>query len=340
MTAEEVKEKNMKFCGLEIPDNYYRGKKFITIHEITKMYNLDNSSKVSNTIRRMRDEMEEGVDYFHLTCVECSIINGISHTKPMPKGQRILTESGYKKLLPKFEAWKDNVKPTNVSAMVDGFEKLDEQINKTEEIKVEEKPVVEVAEKPKEIIIPAEPEVVEENFGVTTSATVTNVNFTEMVGLMNKTLDMLAGVIRQQSEDHKEMVRQLNENNTHICELIIELSRLRQNKVNDDYIVSIEPTDYQSWKKQINMAVDKIAELTGQQKNEVLSECYKLLTKEYGYVFDDIAKKFYKEYNRGPINKLENVWYGERTNPAYKNLMIAKLSTMYKEAEKNAEQNS
>lgn len=105
----------------------------------------------------------------------------------------------------------------------------------------------------------------------------------------------------------------------------------------NDLIVIEENSDYSDWKRNINKAVDKILELKGNFKtrNEVMSTTYKELTKQYGIVWDQEKKGFYKEFGRGPVNTMELAWYVERLSKANKNLVISKLNTIYSEIRKS-----
>lgn len=186
-------------------------------------------------------------------------------------------------------------------------------------------------------------------------------------GMMNNFMEMHKQILMQQNEMNVQFRNEMKELFYHLSEqnynqsnkelhdkeeknkeeaenfqdrvsIVDENEPLEENCFEDsnDVVFQNSVMDYYEWKKGINRAADLIVELNGKykNKNQVFAECYKLLTKEYGIVWDQEKKEFYKENKRGPVNTLELAFYIETKSHVNRNLVISKLNTLYGEEKK------
>lgn len=96
-----------------------------------------------------------------------------------------------------------------------------------------------------------------------------------------------------------------------------------------------EDTSYEEWKKAIHHALDLIIrdgnELT---RSSILHDAYERIRAQYGIVWEQEAKEFKNEFERGPVNTKELCWWMETRKSTYKNLLIGKLNTIYSEVKR------
>lgn len=89
--------------------------------------------------------------------------------------------------------------------------------------------------------------------------------------------------------------------------------------------------DFKNWKYNTIRFANKVLTVDRSYKttNEVLHKAYELLRKEYGVVWEQEKKEFYNINGRTPVSTLELQYWIETTKPTYKNLLTAKLDTLY-----------
>ena len=96
-----------------------------------------------------------------------------------------------------------------------------------------------------------------------------------------------------------------------------------------------EDTSYEEWKKAINHALDLIIrDGNGLTRSDILHDAYDRIRAQYGIVWEQEAKEFKNEFERGPVNTKELCWWMETRKPTYKNLLIGKLNTIYSEVKR------
>lgn len=93
-----------------------------------------------------------------------------------------------------------------------------------------------------------------------------------------------------------------------------------------------EDTSYEEWKKAINHALDLIIrDGNDVTRSSILHDAYDRIRAQYGIVWEQEAKEFKTEFERGPVNTKELCWWMETRKSTYKNLLIDKLNTIYSE---------
>ena len=88
--------------------------------------------------------------------------------------------------------------------------------------------------------------------------------------------------------------------------------------------VKVDPTEYALWCRDIS----DMCRVKGVEKGVALSTTYKLMTKRYGIVWDQLKKDYYKDNQMSAKSTLELAYYLEKKNSACKNLLIGVLSNV------------
>ncbi len=146
--------------------------------------------------------------------------------------------------------------------------------------------------------------------------------------LVNKQMELYAKQLdayAKQNDELRDMVKDLI--NYNVQQPIVA-------SINED-----EFPDYGTYLKEAYKAANKVLALEGNNKKyankfNVLAEAYKALNKEYGIVWDQIKKDFYKALGRSSTSTAELCWFYEQQNPVCRNLLISKLNTIYEEDKK------
>ncbi len=89
----------------------------------------------------------------------------------------------------------------------------------------------------------------------------------------------------------------------------------------------IDEMSYAVWKTEIN----SLCRLYGFDVGKMLGLTYKYMTKNYGIVWDQEAKDFFKANGHSPASTSQIAFWLESTKPAYKNITISCLTTILKE---------
>lgn len=89
----------------------------------------------------------------------------------------------------------------------------------------------------------------------------------------------------------------------------------------------IDEMDYAAWKNDIN----SVCRIYGFDVGKMLSLTYKYMTKNYGIVWDQEAKDYFKANGHKPHSTSQLAFWLESTKPAYKNLTSSCLVTILKE---------
>lgn len=303
----------MKMLGYEVPENNINGVKVVTSMTISELVGL-KQKRVSDIGNRLKTrKFVEGIDYYHVEPDDAHKLNGVDRNFNYARGINAYTESGMQKIidgcLKYIEKHKDEVEADRIFMDNSQIDDDNAQVENNNASNI----TMNVPEK-----LPVQ--------------SITDTNTSEIIGLFNRFLDITSRLIDdqiKQNEEMRELVKELTLNQSaRQSSVVVSTPVVSVDNDNIEYFIPY-PCDFTKWKREINRAVDAICEVSDKTRSEILCECYKALTKEYGYVFDATAREFYAEYHRSPVNSMENVWYGEQTNPSYRNLMIAKLSNMY-----------
>ena len=86
-------------------------------------------------------------------------------------------------------------------------------------------------------------------------------------------------------------------------------------------------SDYTKWRRNISA----ICRESGMDEGKLLSQTYKYMTKNYGIVWEQLAKDFYKTNGRKPASTLESAYALEKSNSVYTNLLEGCIDTVIKE---------
>ena len=86
-------------------------------------------------------------------------------------------------------------------------------------------------------------------------------------------------------------------------------------------------SDYTKWRRNISV----ICRESGMDEGKLLSQTYKYMTKNYGIVWEQLAKDFYKTNGRKPASTLESAYALEKSNSVYTNLLEGCIDTVIKE---------
>ena len=95
--------------------------------------------------------------------------------------------------------------------------------------------------------------------------------------------------------------------------------------------VTVNESDFAKWKKNITT----ICRESGINEGKLLSLAYKRMTKNYGIVWEQLAKEFYQANDRKPVSTLELAYALEQSKPVYKNLLESNIDAVVKESKSN-----
>ena len=150
---------------------------------------------------------------------------------------------------------------------------------------------------------------------------------------------MNENTIRALTENNEALSQKVDKLTAKIEELLKRDITPKQQIVEEEKVEPIilkENASYEEWHKGIKYAVSLIVKISSNEtESSVLSAAYNRIRTQYGIVWEQEAKEFKNEYGRGPRSTRELCWWLETTKPAYKNLLIGKLNTMYSEAKRS-----
>ena len=95
--------------------------------------------------------------------------------------------------------------------------------------------------------------------------------------------------------------------------------------------VTVNESDFTKWKKNITT----ICRESGINEGKLLSLAYKRMTKNYGIVWEQLAKEFYQANDRKPVSTLELAYALEQSKSVYKNLLESNIDAVVKESKSN-----
>ena len=96
---------------------------------------------------------------------------------------------------------------------------------------------------------------------------------------------------------------------------------------NTEIKLTVDESGYTKWKRKISM----ICRESGMNEGKLLSLAYKRMTKNYGIVWEQIAKDFYRANERKAVSTLELAYSLEQSGSVYKNLLEANIDAVIKE---------
>lgn len=305
----------------------YKGQKVYTVVDVDQM--VKNKNYTTRWVSKRKNTLIEGVDYFQLSAEEYRELTGMFTVRPT----KLLTQVCVDKIVEMASKTMKDKKPEDKKPE----EKIADKKEKTkvspivkpltnEEIKESKIEVKEVKSEPKpEPIAEPTPEPKpEQKVEVKQEAQIIvdlNKVFQQFVLLQTKQTEILqqqSNIMQNQIIDLHSMLRELMLYN-------MEHPTIAPN--GNDF------PDFGTYLKEVNKAIKKITSLQDSKfhsRNEVLKEAYGLLTKEYGIVWEQLKKDFFKIYNRYPVSTIESCWYVEQ-NPVMRNILLAKLNTIYEQ---------
>jgi len=160
-----------------------------------------------------------------------------------------------------------------------------------------------------------------------------NMPFDEVYALMDRMSEIYSIRLAETESKIDELIAKFNEVITKLDAPAI----IPENNISDfSPIILKEESSYKEWIKGINRAIELIISIKPElTESEILHSAYNRIRAQYGIVWEQEAKEFKEEYERGPINTRELCWWMESTKKNYKNLLIGKLNTIYSEAKRN-----
>lgn len=160
------------------------------------------------------------------------------------------------------------------------------------------------------------------------------ISFDDVYALIDR---MNENTIRVLTENNKVLSDRIDE----LSKKVDELTEIIKNKADEitktesvfeSPLILKENSTYEEWvrvvKRAIKLIIEKAPEKT---ESNILHEAYDRLRSQYGIVWEQEAKEFKEDCGRGPVNTRELCWWMENNKPSCKNLLIAKLNTMYSE---------
>lgn len=299
----------------------YKGQKVYTVVDVDQM--VKNKNYTTRWVSKRKNTLIEGVDYFQLTAEEYRELTGMFTVRPT----KLLTQVCVDKIIEMASKTMKDKKPEDKKPEEKKTEeKIADKKAKAkvspiaesikEEIK-ESKPKIEVKE------IKSEPKIEPKVEAKQDTQIIVDLNkvFQQFVLLQTKQTEILqqqSNIMQNQIIDLHSMLREL---------MLYNMEHPTMAPKENDF------PDFGTYLKEVNKAVKRVTSLQGSKyhdRNEVLKEAYNLLTKEYGIVWEQLKKDFFRIYNRYPVSTIESCWYLEQDS-IMRNILLAKLNTIYEQ---------
>ena len=305
----------VKIDNVELTVKEFNGTRVVTFADIDLVHGRNDGTAKKNFMNN-RNHFQVNKDYYVVTKKEVgedfSLTYGFS--KFTPNGT-LLTESGYLMI----------VKSLNDPLAWDVQRKLVEAYFICQQLAN------------KQSYVPENPEIL---------------NYNQLVQNFNMFLDKQSELLEQEhksNEEFKEVVK--NSFNvmanimTRQYENILHTLSIIEKQIQNDTKCVVETTpdnvddfekQFSNFRKTIYDLCKKIIKVDKSYKNKsaVLSHAYTLLRNEYGICYDQYRKEFFDMNGRSPYNTMELVYWMETQNKAMRNMLSAKLSTIYENAMK------
>lgn len=287
--------------NVELQIKEWNGERVVTFDDIDKVHNRKKGT-ASRNFRKNRDRLINGKDYFNLkkANIEIDEKRRFEITKEnisSNRGMIFLTKSGYLMIVKSMnddKAWEVQRQLVNAYFML-------------------EKIVEDKKKKQKNEMLVVQPTDLSLEFKKFMEfETKKNEEFRET---MLKGFSTMANLIVNQNK----LIEQLL-NGKIDCQPGIE-------SVKPEPVVIIHNVEvdnnYKEWKNKINSL------LAGRKdRNYLLSETYKYMTKKYGICWEQLGKEFLAEYGRVAKRNLDLAYFMEKKNSCYENLTYSCLDTI------------
>ena len=294
-------DKIISINNLKMRLRTYNGNRVLTLVDLTEILNQTNnrmSKKFYSLNKNKKKALIDGIDYYKLPKETYYMFLNKERKGKGGLGGYLITESGAKKILSDED---DYITKYILNCYYNDF---DPPIKEKELDKTKDK---DKANKTKNKII--EPDID-----------------------INKTMYLIGNAFDNLTKKQVDILNEIKKENDRFLNELKGLFEEYQTKENyPDPPLDIEGNqDFHDFKKDITNAANKILSKHADFKstNDVLSLAYNLLRSQYGVVWEQEKKDFYKQIGRSPVNTLELEWWIER-RPEYRNLLIGKLNTIY-----------
>lgn len=292
----------------------WNGQRVVTYADVDRVHGRPEGTCKRN-FQYQKSHFVEGEDYFKLSKDEFRPF-GENPNYNYPRGGYLITEKGYLLLIKSFNddlAWE--VQKQLVAAYFqitkDISEKNEKPKRKYTKRKNEELPII-----------------------IETPTTTSIMEQPKTNDILNKFFDVQMKQIELQNKQIQEMSKIMNSMLDYLMNIPKISPMTTLNSIEKIPGINMESVyGYEEWKREINKAADMIVNLDSDKyktRNNVLSDAYRLLRKEYGIVWEQEKKEFYQKMDRSPVNTLELAWYIEQ-RPIYSNMLLAKLNNIYHE---------
>ena len=304
-------KKVVNINGIKKDIKTYNGKRVLTLPDINNLLNLNKYviTKRFNGMLRGKNKPIDNVDYFKIPSEVYMLYGNGNKGSNFCGGGYLITEEGFNKIT--FERYNDNeyIKQYIVNCYYNDLEPPKKEGKKEDKIKKKEK----------------KEEIIENN----------NDKFSNLDDVV-MAFKQIANAYENLAKSQEKFINDIkNENDRFLSELKKTLDNNKSVIIPDPPLDIEESEEYSDFKKVITNAANKCVAKHAEFKstNDVLSCAYNALRRDYGVVWEQEKKEFYAKFNRSPVNTLELEWWIER-RPAYKNLLIGKLNTIYSKGRK------
>ena len=306
----------------------WMGQRVVTTRDIDQIHNK-NSRRALQNFKCNIDKFVEKQDYFKLSSTEIQSLEPRANGYNYPHGSYVFTKSGYLILVKSLnddKAWEIQ------RQLVNAYFTLEKMVaDKANE-------VVDVPAVAEEKVLPAvkNPRKKKEINSLPVPATSDNSNaIAELIDLFKQSIAYQHAQLEVESKRNDDFRAIVGESMKMMNTVIELLAKQHQESTETKTLPSRIISDYSAWRKDINELANKVyndsVPGTFKDRNAVLSLAYKKLQSEYGVCWDQAKRDYYNA--NGCMNKdtLELEYFIEQSNPNCKNMLRAKLNTIYKE---------
>lgn len=307
----------------------WNGERIISCRDIDKIH----GRKSGTTLRNLKSNIHKfvvNVDYYKLASDEIRRLengNGVGYS--FPQGAYVFTKSGYLMIVKSLnddKAWEIQRQLVNAYFVLEKM--IADKVNEVVDVPaaVEEKVLstVKKSRKKKEINSLPVPAVNDNSNAIA-----------ELIDLFKQSIAYQHAQLEVESKRNDDF-RAIVGESMKMMNTVIELLAKQQQVPNETKTPSFRTiSDYSAWRKEINELANKVyndsVPGTFKDRNAVLSLAYKKLQSEYGVCWDQAKREYYNA--NGCMNKdtLELEYFIEQSNSNCKNMLRAKLNTIYKE---------
>lgn len=272
-------------------------------------------------------KFEDQKDYFKLSTYEIRDLESTGYN--YPHGAYVFTKSGYLMLVKSLnddKAWEIQRQLVNAYFVLEKMvaDKANEVVETPAVVEEKIVPTVRKTRKQKEI----------DNLPVPSADNNSNA-ITELIDLFKQSIAYQHAQLEIESKRNDDF-RAIVGESMKMMNTVIELLAKQQQAQNETKTPSFRTiSDYSAWRKEINELSNKVyndsVPGTFKDRNAVLSLAYKKLQSEYGVCWDQAKRDYYNANGCMNRDTLELEYFIEQSNPNCKNMLRAKLNTIYKE---------